>query len=86
MVCFCICLSFKVWLCPSTFLFYQRVNKKGNNTTVIGSDSNHLATFPKFSKMFTRERIDGVDTIWVKTLKYSGTGGIKRILSWIDLN
>lgn len=51
---------------------------------VITSDSNHLAQFPDFNSVYTQENINGVDTWWIRTIKYKGSASIKRILSWID--
>jgi glycosyltransferase involved in cell wall biosynthesis len=66
------------------FYLAREFNKLGNNTVVISSDSNHLAQFPNFKSIYTREIIEGVDTCWIRTIKYKGSASIKRILSWID--
>lgn len=67
-------------------LFYlaREFNILGNNTVVISSDSNHLAQFPNFKSVYTKEIINGVDTWWIKTIKYKGSNSIRRIMSWID--
>lgn len=66
------------------FYLAQEFNKLGNRTVVISSDSNHLAQFPNFKSVYTQESIDGVETWWIKTIKYKESASLKRILSWID--
>ncbi len=66
------------------FYLAREFNKIGHNAIVISSDSNHLAQIPDFKKVFTREIIDGVETWWIRTIKYKGTASFRRILSWID--
>jgi glycosyltransferase involved in cell wall biosynthesis len=66
------------------FYLAHEFNKLGDNTVVISSDSNHLAQFPDFKSVYTQEIIDGVETWWIRTIKYKGSASIKRILSWID--
>jgi glycosyltransferase involved in cell wall biosynthesis len=51
---------------------------------VISSDSNHLARFPHFESTHTMETIDGIETWWLRTLKYRRSASLRRILSWID--
>jgi len=66
------------------FYLAREFNKLGCHTIVISSDSNHLASIPTFKSVYAHEIIDGVDTWWIKTIKYEGTASIRRILSWID--
>ncbi len=56
----------------------------GYDALVISSDSNHLAQFPRFTSTYTRESVDGVDTWWIRTLKYRRSGSARRVLSWVD--
>lgn len=56
----------------------------GSTTQLLTSDSNHFTTFPKTNKIINQHNHEGVDIIWVKTIKYQKTASIKRILSWID--
>jgi len=67
-------------------LFYlaKEFKKRGHETLLITSDSNHLANFPDTSERFNNETIDGLDVIWIKTKKYKRTASIDRVLSWID--
>jgi glycosyltransferase involved in cell wall biosynthesis len=66
------------------FYLAHEFNRLGNNTVVISSDSNHLAQFPDFKSVYTQEIIDGVETWWIRTVKYKGSASMKRILSWVD--
>jgi glycosyltransferase involved in cell wall biosynthesis len=66
------------------FYLAHEFNRLGNHTVVISSDSNHLAQFPDFKSVYTQEIIDGVETWWIRTVKYKGSASIKRILSWVD--
>lgn len=56
----------------------------GHKTTLITSDSNHLANYPLTKKTFNFENIEGVPVCWIKTKKYQKTVSIKRIISWFD--
>lgn len=66
------------------FAISRHFVKKGHEITIISSDSNHLAKYPSFKKRYNSENIQGIKTIWIKTLKYNGTISIKRVLSWFD--
>lgn len=66
------------------FYLSKEFNVLGYNSIVITSDSNHVAHFPKFKKIYNREYIEGVETFFIKTLKYKGSLSLKRILSWVD--
>lgn len=66
------------------FYLAREFNILGNSTVVISSNSNHLAQFPDFKSVYKKEIIDGVDTLWIKTIKYKRSNSIKRIMSWID--
>ena len=66
------------------FAIAREFVRNGRQTVVIASDSNHLATYPKFEKRYHYESLDGVDTWWIRTLRYAKTVSIRRILSWLD--
>jgi hypothetical protein len=66
------------------FALSRYLVSKGNDITIISSDSNHLAKFPAFKNTYNHEAIQGIKTIWIKTLKYNRTVSVKRILSWLD--
>jgi len=77
--------------CPLKYGFASRhfylageLNRLGFSTTIISSDSNHLANFPVFPKRYYQENIDGVETWWIQTLRYRGSTSFRRILSWLD--
>ena len=57
---------------------------KGNSVTIIASDSNHLAKYPVSSITYNYETVQGINSIWIKTLKYRGTVSARRVLSWFD--
>lgn len=67
----------------TTELAYQFV-KNGYSTTIVTSNSNHLASFPKFDKIFNYKKYKQVDFWWIKGIQYKGSGSWKRIISWID--
>jgi glycosyltransferase involved in cell wall biosynthesis len=66
------------------FYLAREFNRLGNSTVIISSDSNHLSQFPGFKSVYTKEIIDGVETWWIKTMKYKGSASFRRIMSWID--
>jgi hypothetical protein len=79
------------YACPLKYGFASRhfylakeFIKLGYNTMVISSDSNHLANFPKFKNTYTKEIIDNVETVWIRTRRYHGSSSIGRIMSWFD--
>lgn len=52
--------------------------------TVITSDSNHFAKYPKFKKVYNRFDIASIKQLVIKTYKYKKTISINRVISWID--
>ena len=48
------------------FHLAREFNRLGYSAVVISSDSNHLAEFPDFTSVYTKEIIDGVTTFWIK--------------------
>jgi glycosyltransferase involved in cell wall biosynthesis len=55
--------------------------KAGHNVTIIAGEYSHLRKKnPKIEKDFTREKIDGIEYVWVKTGEYTGNG-MKRALT-----
>lgn len=67
-------------------LFYlaNEFNKLGHPSTLITSDSNHLAKFPDTKDVYNKESVDVTPVVWIKTKKYQKTASIGRILSWLD--
>src|SRR4051812_20117895 len=79
------------YACPLKYGFETRLfalaqwfHKRGRKPIIITSDSNHLGKFPRFESTYNSEVIDGVETWWIRTLKYSTTASVKRVLSWLD--
>lgn len=56
--------------------------KQGYKPVVITSDSNKLVDVPCLRKRVTTFSKDGVDVIWLKTLKYTVAKSVRRVLSW----
>jgi len=66
------------------FALARKFVSMGRSMTIISSDSNHLAKYPTFRKLYNREKVDGADVHWIRTLKYQRTASLRRILSWLD--
>ncbi len=66
------------------FALAREFKKSGRNPVIIASDSNHLVSFPEFKSRFTCETLGGCETWWIKTLKYTKTVSVRRVLSWLD--
>ena len=65
------------------WLLLKEFAKKGYRPVVITSDSNNLVEMPKLTKPVTVQQQDGVQLVWLKTLKYGIAKSSKRILSWL---
>ena len=57
---------------------------EGRIPVMIGSDSNHLASFPPLPTTQVEEEIGGCRVVWLRTLRYTKTGSFRRVLSWFD--
>ncbi len=62
----------------------RKMIDKGNDVSIISSDSNHFGNFPKFKKIYNKVKYNKLNLIWIKTYKYSKTISISRVISWID--
>ncbi|ASO27834.1 glycosyltransferase WbuB [Vibrio anguillarum] len=63
--------------------FCKEFSKKGNDVTLILSNSSHLySALPKFRGFFKEENYSGFNVVWVNTLKYKNSNSPYRILSW----
>ena len=51
---------------------------------VVTSDSSHLSQRPKLESTYSRDVIDGVETWWIRTLKYGRSSSLRRVMSWGD--
>lgn len=67
-------------------LFYlaKEFASLGHEVTLMTSDSNHLASYPKVLGNYFREDVNGVDLICFRNTKYKKTASIARIISWFD--
>lgn len=64
--------------------FCKEFFKKGNNATLIVSNSSHLYdTLPRFKGFFKEENYAGFKVVWVNTLKYKNPTSLRRLLSWL---
>lgn len=66
------------------FSLLREFARLGLRTVLVTSDSNHLAHPPVLDGPRLVEKVDGVDVVWLRTVKYSGARSIGRILSWFD--
>jgi glycosyltransferase involved in cell wall biosynthesis len=66
------------------FAIAKEMRVAGRNPVIIASDSNHIGTFPERRELYSRETVDGCDTWWIRTLKYTATASLRRVLSWVD--
>jgi glycosyltransferase involved in cell wall biosynthesis len=56
---------------------------RGHSVTVFSSSSNHLTdNLPKFRGKFLIEDFNGVQTVWLNSLKSHNPSSFKRILGW----
>ncbi len=77
-------IPFRYGIASRHFYLAREFNRMGYETIVICSDSNHLVKFRQLKTSYTLEKIDGVDTWWIKTFKYVGARSIRRMISWLD--
>lgn len=55
----------------------------GVEPVVVTSDSNQLIDPPKLNRRVVRESRNGVNLVWLRTMKYQTAKSIRRILSWL---
>lgn len=61
----------------------RRMNELGVNVTIISGSTSHLFyKEPEVTDKFTKENIDGIDYIWIKTPKNSRAKSLGRIRNW----
>src|SRR5690554_6415792 len=60
----------------------KELAQSGHHVVVITSDSNNLVEVPKLNKAVTVEQRDGLQLVWLKTLKYGVAKSVVRLLSW----
>lgn len=68
------------------YYLLQELSLLGYQVAAIVSDSNHLVQSPKLSNKLLKEKVNGVDFLWVRTIKYRNANSIKRILSWLHFD
>ncbi len=66
------------------FSLAREFNRLGHHAMVITSNSSHLSKRPTLESTYSQETIDGVETMWIRTLQYSGSGSVRRVMSWLD--
>jgi glycosyltransferase involved in cell wall biosynthesis len=58
--------------------------KNGHTVTIFSGSFSHLFIhLPKTKGLFTKENIDGIDYIWVKTPKYKSSKSIGRVINML---
>lgn len=65
-------------------MIMRELNKLGCRCLIITSDSNQLAEAPKLRAPYVAQEMDGIEICWIRTLKYSVSKSLKRIMSWLD--
>jgi len=66
------------------YLLMRELAKLGHKCIIITSDSNNLVEVPALKKSVVTQKIDGLEIIWLRTLKYAVAKSARRILSWFD--
>lgn len=66
------------------FFFAKQWIKKGYDVNIVSSAYDHyMFKYPKGKSLFIREKIEGVNFIWIKNIKYKNSYGLLRIINWI---
>lgn len=67
-----------------SYYLAKELVKEGDCVTVFAGSYSHLfSNYPKTDGLFTKENIDGIDYIWVKTPKYKSSKSIGRVFSML---
>lgn len=66
------------------FSLAKEMKELGHDVTIITSDSNHFTKFPSSRSVYNYETNDVVPFYWIRTLKYTKTASLARVLSWFD--
>lgn len=67
----------------SYYLAKELINEGSEVTIFSGSFSHLFSNSPQVSSTFTKESLDGIDYIWVKTPKYEASKSFKRLVSML---
>ena len=65
----------------SYYLAKEFVNNGSNVTIFTGSYSHLFTNYPKTEGLFTKENIDNIDYIWLKTPKYKNSKSLGRVIN-----
>ena len=65
------------------YLLLNEMAENGIDVIAITSDSNNLTEVPALTKAVTFQKIDKVDFVWLKTIRYKVAKSAVRILSWL---
>lgn len=67
------------------YFFGREFASAGHSVVVVsGSFSHQFVEFPTTSGRYTREAVDGMEYVWVRVPRYSGSNDRKRVLSWFS--
>ena len=66
------------------FHLSKELNELDFNVTVFTADSPHLQERKELTDSYLKEDINGLEIIWIKTLKFKKVRSIKRIISWLQ--
>ncbi|CAM4147592.1 Glycosyltransferase WbuB [Comamonas aquatilis] len=61
----------------------KEISDLGYCVVVIASDSNSVWETEVLNKAVTKENKEGLDIVWLRTMKYGAAKSFKRILSWL---
>lgn len=64
------------------FFLSKAFNRKGHESYVFTSATNHLAHLPEQTANFRSEEIEGSKTIFIKGMKFKTSQSNSRVLSW----
>jgi len=65
-----------------SYYLAKELQKKGHDVTIFSGSFSHLFSKPpQVSSTFTKESLDGINYIWVKTPKYEASKSFKRLAS-----
>ncbi|MFO1389028.1 glycosyltransferase family 4 protein [Cellvibrio sp.] len=65
-----------------SFLLMDALSKKGVDTVIITSNSCNLYTFPELTNKVTKQSVNELNIVWLKTLSYKTAKSLRRVLSW----
>ena len=66
------------------YLLMKKIASLGYMPIIITSDSNQLNEVPDINGKYLHELTDGIQMIWIRTMKYKVAKSIRRVFSWID--